>query len=1636
MKMLGRGQSGGADLSAIRFKKLRYRGRILAAAIGALGAAQFANAQVGWTGAGPDDFWSTGLNWSTGVTPGATDNVFFGDADSQTAPGIVNNVVSSDLTIGTLSYSNLATVGYHTTQINSGTTLTLNYTGSTTGNVLSVGTGNGTVKDAQVITTMLGGGNLALTGANGIMVIRQGVNNALTSGTQTAVLDMRGLTNFNADINRIVIGAEGTTDNSTANNPNGTLYLAQNNIITTHNTSDGVVVGDASTNPSTNISALYLGQTNVINTARMRIGNRKSSGLLTFQSGLVDPTFTLRGTAGGATRAAALTVGDNGVLTGTTAFNAVGVADLRGGKVDVLTDQLIVGRGFNSAGSNTGAGDGTLSFDNGTIDANLVLIGYQFNSGGNAVGTVNIGAAATLTANTQFSMARKLSSSQIPTATLNVDGGTIRTFVGISDDGGVSTINLNSGTIDFKPGTGAATSLGSAVNPIDNLVLNGTLANLKDGFVGSISGNGSISNLTGTFTVDNSADQTFDGSVAGTGGLDKTNTALLTLTGNLTYTGATTVHAGTLVLGGAATLANSTTIDVRSGATLDVSGAGGLAVGTGKTLTGSGTVIGPISATAGGKITPGGLSNAGTLTFNNGLTLDAASLAYDLSGDPSTIGSGVNDLLSVGGDLSLSGVNTVALSALMGTLTNGTYRLIDYSGSLTGDASNLAVGGNANGSRRSFAFDTSTAGQVNLIVTGNDALSLIWKGNGTTNRWNINGDANWNDNTEKFFNLDNVTFDDTGSTSPAVELVGDLAPGSINVNASGDYTFTGAGRLTGGASLTKDGGGKLTIANTGVNDFIGPITINSGTVEVGDGGATGSLGAGAITNNGVLSFNRSDDMTAANAISGFGTLEKHGAGILNLTGDSSFNGEVTIYGGTLRPGLASSLGDVSGGSIVIKSGGTLDVNSLGFAAKTLQVEGAGAGGAGAIVNNGATDQINALSNVNLTGDTTFGGLSRWDIRQINGLGALNANGFNLTKTGPNRVSLVNLAETNLGDVMINDGTLGFEGTTTEGDPTKTITLGATGTLALNNTITAPLVKNIVSNGGRLLTENGTIVHDGQILLNADTTLEGAGGSITYSGVISGSGGLIKNGTADVSITGMNTYTGGTTVNAGFIRGSADSLQGNFIINATGAGTGVVYQNTADGVSRATFTGAGNLLAGTALGTNVVTLALPNSYEGFTALNAGVFRVANNMALGGTSVGTYLDGGTRTGQLQLSNDVTVTGEYLGMIGRGSGNTAAHLLNFSGNNTWAGNVAAALATESINATGVGSFYTLESAAGNLTISGDVVNNIAGAPGTALAHLQLQGESTGVITGSIGGTAPGSWSVIKSGNGTWTLASAANAYTASTIVNGGTLKVTGSIASSSDVTVNAGAYEAASVQSVKALNVNDGAQALISAGVLKVGDNVNPAPFNLTSAGKVDLTNRGLAIDVPAGSETTTLQSVRGQIISAFNTGGAAWQGNGITSSTAATNTSAAIGYAIASEVLPFNSGDSDTFLGATVDKDTVLARYTLGGDATLDGTVDFNDLVKLAQNYNTTVSDSTESWWTHGDFTYDGITDFNDLVKLAQNYNTGLPTEQIPGASAAFEADLARAFASVPEPGTLSLLGIGGIALMGRRRRRSR
>jgi hypothetical protein len=96
------------------------------------------------------------------------------------------------------------------------------------------------------------------------------------------------------------------------------------------------------------------------------------------------------------------------------------------------------------------------------------------------------------------------------------------------------------------------------------------------------------------------------------------------------------------------------------------------------------------------------------------------------------------------------------------------------------------------------------------------------------------------------------------------------------------------------------------------------------------------------------------------------------------------------------------------------------------------------------------------------------------------------------------------------------------------------------------------------------------------------------------------------------------------------------------------------------------------------------------------------------------------------------------------------------------------------------------------------------------------------------------------------------------------------------------------------------------------------------------------------------------------------------------------------------------------------------------------VNFNDLVAVAQNYNTTVAGATDNWWMRVDFNLDGDVNFNDLVLLAQNYNQSLPSGGLP-ASIAHDWSAAVAGSNVPEPAWTGVLGILAIAAGLARRR---
>src|SRR6185503_7022820 len=184
--------------------------------------------------------------------------------------------------------------------------------------------------------------------------------------------------------------------------------------------------------------------------------------------------------------------------------------------------------------------------------------------------------------------------------------------------------------------------------------------------------------------------------------------------------------------------------------------------------------------------------------------------------------------------------------------------------------------------------------------------------------WDINNTINWrafNTTPSVYLDVDSVRFDDLGPGG-IVNLTTNLLPGAVVVDSTlRNYTFEGVGKISGPAGLTKQGAGTLIVNNTGTNDYFGRTIIEAGTVQIGNNSAQGNL-SGSISNNGALVYNRTDNLTVANSISGPGSLAHAGSGILTVAGDNTFSGPGSVSQSTLRAGSSSAFGDGTGATTV------------------------------------------------------------------------------------------------------------------------------------------------------------------------------------------------------------------------------------------------------------------------------------------------------------------------------------------------------------------------------------------------------------------------------------------------------------------------------------------------------------------------------------------------------------------------------------------------------------------------------------------------------------------------------------------------------------------------------------------------
>ncbi|MBW5818940.1 autotransporter-associated beta strand repeat-containing protein, partial [Yersinia kristensenii] len=167
--------------------------------------------------------------------------------------------------------------------------------------------------------------------------------------------------------------------------------------------------------------------------------------------------------------------------------------------------------------------------------------------------------------------------------------------------------------------------------------------------------------------------------------------------------------------------------------------------------------------------------------------------------------------------------------------------------------------------------------------------------------------------------------------------------------------LTYGGVISGSGSLNQAGNDVLTL--TGDNTFTGATTISAGTLQIGNGGTSGSV-VGDIINNSALSFNRSDALTYGGVISGSGSLVKAGNDVLTLTADNTFTGDTTISAGTLQIGNGGTTGAIAGNII---NNSVLSFNRSGILAYDGVIS-----GSGSLVKTGNSMLI-------LTGDNTFTG---------------------------------------------------------------------------------------------------------------------------------------------------------------------------------------------------------------------------------------------------------------------------------------------------------------------------------------------------------------------------------------------------------------------------------------------------------------------------------------------------------------------------------------------------------------------------------------------------------------------------------------------------------------------------------------
>ena len=952
-----------------------------------------------------------------------------------------------------------------------------------------------------------------------------------------------------------------------------------------------------------------------------------------------------------------------------------------------------------------------------------------------------------------------------------------------------TTNTTTSDALNF--GTGTATyGLGAGTITVSGTVSANSLTfGSQSGAIILSGGTISLGGTTPTITVNNAAD-TISSAITGSAGLTKNGTGTLTLSGNNTYTGPTTLNAGKLSVGN-----NS-------------------AFGTSSVVVNSSSVI--LDSAAGTSYT---LSN--NITLNTRSTIGATAAMGNLTLGGIISGTGDLKVDTTAGATTLTGLNTFTGNLIVDRATEGlSFNSIANAGvaSAVGAGSSISLGVGA--STPTFTYTGNTAASSNRSISLNGGGAYIISRNAPLT---LSG---------------NVT-----STSQSLVLQGNAGGGANFNELSGNYS--------GGGSLNVQTSTGDVWKISGNNTYTG-ITYSqfSATTIAGHSNAFGSTVNGTqVTQNSqiLLADNISVGAEALTLNSAaFGSWNgQTGAALRSYSGNNSWAGAITL-------GQATTIATNSGAGLTLSGGITgtnqnLIFNSIGNTIASGNI----ATGTGTLTKSGA-------GTLTLSGNNTYTGVTTVSA------GTLEVGSAGLLGAG------------NYTQNIVNNGTFIYSGTSNQSlsgiiSGAGAITQNAASTLMLlgNNTYTgatalnAGMIQighasglgvggNITFAGGGLQYGSGMTVDVSSRLKNSASAIliDTNGNNVTFASAVgsTNSGGLTKNGTGTLTLTNANSYSGGTTINAGTINATNSSALGSGNVSVAAGGKLEVSANNLTIANNITLNGT---TTNGAIYSNQPGAGVTTNLTGQITLNA-TSNVSSNW---------------NDKTLQLSGKITGVGGldfvlHPGQVGgryliTGATNDYAGATSVTGNATgqWGYTGQAMLYLGATNALPTTTALTLNYADLYLNGQAQTLASISGSGNfsvqngsTTAATLTLgSGNTTSTLSGTIKNngisvtntaaspaTVTGTVALTKIGTGTLTL-SGNNTYTGVTTLNAGMIQIghASGLGVGGNITFGGGGLQYGS-----GMTVDVSSSLKNSASAILIDTNGN----NVTFASAVDSTNSG--------------------------------------------------------------------------------------------------------------------------------------------------------------------------------------------------